>query len=141
MLEKQPVTLCYNFDIFADDIEELVSSTVSSNESAVMITEQSVIVIEDEPVVTAQDIFHGMSDQFADALLNGTALDPLGMLSESESDNPFDDHESSESEATSVPSSAVDGRIEDIREVHAEAEAFWDSESVGTDRPDINLTC
>ena len=47
------MTLCYNHDIFADDIEELVSSTVTSNESAVIVTEQSVIVIEDEPVVTA----------------------------------------------------------------------------------------
>ena len=62
MLEKQPVTLCYNYDIFADDIEDVVSSTITSNESAVIVTEQSVIVIEDEPVVTAQDIFHGMSD-------------------------------------------------------------------------------
>ena len=133
------MTLCYNHEIFADDIEELVSSTVTSNESAFMITEQSVIVIEDEPVVTAQDIFHGMSDQFAEALLNGTALDPLGMLSESESDDPFLD-ESSESEDTNEPDDAIDGPIEDIREVHVEAEAFWDSESVGTDRPDINLT-
>ena len=79
MLEKQPVTLCYKHDIFADDIEKLVSSLVTSNESAVIVTEQSVIVIEDEPAVTAQDIFHGMSDQFAEALLNGTALDPLRM--------------------------------------------------------------
>ena len=137
MLETQPVTLCYNHDIFADDIEELVSSTVTSNGSAVIVTEQSEIVIEDEPVVTAQDIFHGMSDQFAEALLNGTALDPFGMLSESESDDPLLDHESSESEDTNEPDDAVDGVIEDI---NSEGETFFDTSSIGTDRPDINLT-
>ena len=128
MLKKQPVTLCYNYDIFADDIEDVVSSTITSNESAVIVTEQSVIVIEDEPVVTAQDDFHGMSDQFAEALLNGTALDPFGMLSESDSDEPSED--------TDEPDDAVDGVIEDI---NSEGETFHDTSSMGTDRPDINL--
>ena len=101
LMESQPRTI-FDFYIFDIDTEAAVSSTINSDGSAVLVIEPSVIVINDElpveAVITAQDRMNGMSDLFADALLNGTALDPFGMLSESESDNPFDDHVSSESE-------------------------------------------
>ena len=143
LFERQPEA-SYDFDIFDDDTEAIVSSTINSDGSAVMVTEASVIVINDDipvaAVYTAQDIMHGMSDQFADALLNGTALDPFGMLSESESDNPFDDDESEESEDTTVPDITVDGAVEDLVDVPSEAEVFWDTSSIGTDRPDMSHT-
>ena len=143
-MESQPRTI-FDFDIFDDDTEAAVSSTINSDGSAVLVTEPSVIVINDElpveAIITAQDIMHGMSDQFADALLNGTALDLFNLLSESESDNPFDDDESSESEDTTVPDITVDGAVEDITDGPSEAEAFWDTSSIGADRPDMSHTC